>query len=222
MRNAYAKYQQPAHTVKEVFEFYNDIVKVLYAEVQAIGNQLPVELLFEIHAAFDHLKRYYVNGEDESESASKAYSHLKRGLLDAFKLILKKFNDNYKRINSINGLDLVDNGQFIVDLIAVKMEIINAATKARYEESNMDKTTAFEHWLTVFDLIKSAESKFFDLRKMEWAKREHKRQRKTYSIFAILISIIGSMIGTLVLEQAFKISALWSKLLALLNQPPPV
>jgi hypothetical protein len=49
-------------------------------------------LLFEIHAAFDHLKRLYIDDATEDECCRKAMSHLKRGALDAFKLKLKYFN----------------------------------------------------------------------------------------------------------------------------------
>lgn len=36
---------------KDVFVFYRDYVKPLYCEIEARDNTLPVELLFEIHAA---------------------------------------------------------------------------------------------------------------------------------------------------------------------------
>ena len=37
-------------TEKEVYQFYNDYVKVAYSEIEAAGNNLPVELLFEVHS----------------------------------------------------------------------------------------------------------------------------------------------------------------------------
>ena len=42
---------------------------------------------------FDHLKRIHVDGESETLCAEKAFSHLKRGLLDAFKLKLMYHNN---------------------------------------------------------------------------------------------------------------------------------
>ena len=42
---------------KDIYQFYNDRVKIVYCEIEAKNNTLPVELLFEIHSAFDHLKR---------------------------------------------------------------------------------------------------------------------------------------------------------------------
>ena len=52
-------------TEKDVFQFYNDYVKILYSEIEARNNTLPVELLFEIHSAFDHLKRIYIDKDDD-------------------------------------------------------------------------------------------------------------------------------------------------------------
>lgn len=90
-------------TEKEVYLFYNERVKVAYSEIEAKGNALPIELLFEINSAFDHLKRYHVDGQSEDEAAQKAYSHLKRGVLDAYKIKLKYFNEEYKKLFVDNG-----------------------------------------------------------------------------------------------------------------------
>ena len=46
-------------TFTELFEFYQNNVKLFYSAVQA-ENELPTEILFEINAAFDHLSRHYI------------------------------------------------------------------------------------------------------------------------------------------------------------------
>ena len=43
-------------TEQDVYKFYNEKVKIIYSEIEARNNVLPIELLFEIHSAFDHLK----------------------------------------------------------------------------------------------------------------------------------------------------------------------
>ena len=40
-------------TEQEVYKFYNEKVKIIYSEIEARNNVLPIELLFEIHSAFD-------------------------------------------------------------------------------------------------------------------------------------------------------------------------
>ena len=56
----------------DVYQFYNDKVKVLYSEIEARNNVLPVELLFEINSAFDHLKRIHIDGAREDEEVKCA------------------------------------------------------------------------------------------------------------------------------------------------------
>ena len=98
-------------TEQDVYNFYANTVKVVYSEIEAKKNTLPVELLFEINSAFDHLKRIHVDDEDENLQAQKAYSHLKRGCLDAFKLKLKYFNADVAKIyNKKADLRIIDNG----------------------------------------------------------------------------------------------------------------
>jgi hypothetical protein len=134
-------------STKEVFVFFQEYVKPLYCEIEAKNNTLPVELLFEIHASFDHLKRFYVGEEEEAISCSKAISHLKRGALDAFKLKLKYFHNDFEKLSNSNiDLSLLDNGQFWPRLLADKEAIITLAKSARLSESNPDPAKAFEIW----------------------------------------------------------------------------
>ena len=80
------------YTLQGVYEFYDELIKPTYSKIEANNNTLPVELLFEIHAAFDHIKRIYIEKEDEQSCCRKAISHLRRGSYDIFKLELKYFN----------------------------------------------------------------------------------------------------------------------------------
>jgi hypothetical protein len=59
-----------SYTQEKLFLFYRDVVKQAYAAISA-RNQLPVEVLFEIHAAFDHLSRIYTYGESKETSVKK-------------------------------------------------------------------------------------------------------------------------------------------------------
>ena len=124
-------------TEREVYLFYNNKIKILYSEIEARNNTLPVELLFEIHAVFDHLKRIHVDDEPESQCAEKAYSHLKRGALDAFKLKLKYFNDDYaKLLKTKTDLRFIDNGNFLPSMLNKKKAITDIAKEdpaCRYE-----------------------------------------------------------------------------------------
>ncbi len=187
-------------TEKEVYLFYNDKVKILYSEIEARNNYLPVELLFEIHAAFDHLKRIHVDGESEADCAEKAYSHLKRGSLDAFKLKLKYHNNDYtKLLNSKMDLSFIDNGKFLPSLLEKRKIIIGLAKEARLSEGKPDDN-AFEKWYEVSSLIDLFEKEFFDSTKLQWAKKINFFR----DFRGIIIGIITGVIGTLIVQFLFQ------------------
>jgi len=111
-------------TQHDVYQFYNETVKPLYCEIEAQGNDIPVELLFETYAAFDHLKRIYIDGEPEELCCKKALSHLKRGALDVLKLKLKYLTQEVQELlRSKGSLKLIDNGQFLINLTIDRVEI---------------------------------------------------------------------------------------------------
>jgi len=189
-------------TEKDVYQFYNEKVKILYSEIEARNNSLPVELLFEIHSAFDHLKRIHVDGEPESSCAEKAFSHLKRGLLDAFKLKLMYHNKDYSKILNLKAdLRLIDNGSFLPSLLCKRKEIINIAKTARLFEGKNNTDEAFEKWYEVSDLIDQFEKEFFDSSKIQWAKKI------SFFHFSItfIVGIIAGVIGSVIVQYIFNL-----------------
>jgi hypothetical protein len=196
-------------TEKDVYKFYNEKVKILYSEIEARNNSLPVELLFEIYSAFDHLKRIHVDGEDEHSCAEKAFSHLKRGLLDAFKLKLMYHNKDYSKILKLKAdLRLIDNGGFLPSLLCKRKEIIDIAKTARLFEGKKDTDEAFEKWYEVSNLIDQFEKEFFDSSKIQWAKK--------ISIFhfsiTFIVGIIAGVIASIIVQYLFPgLFKFWSK-----------
>lgn len=188
-------------TEQEVYQFYNDTVKVIYSEIEAKNNTLPVELLFEINSAFDHLKRIHVDGESEDYQAQKAYSHLKRGCLDAFKLKLKYFNVDVTRVyNKKADLRIIDNGQFLSDFIKAKSEIFKIAKDARLNEGKNDTELALQNWSHVSVLIDSFEEKFFDSTKLHWAEKQSFFHFNVNFWLGVLAGIISSVAVTLLFD----------------------
>jgi hypothetical protein len=185
--------------IKEVFEFYEKYVKPIYSEIEAKRNNIPVELLFETYAAFDHIKRFYLNHEDESEASMKAIGHLKRGILDAFKLKLKYFNQDIEEFNKYSkSIELIDNGQFISDFIKEKNKIFLLAKEARLTESKKSKENAFEIWFEVSINIDEFENKYLNqLDKIDWANKKQFQWINQDMIRGILIGITSSIIASL-------------------------
>jgi len=195
-------------TEKEVYLFYNEKVKILYSEIEARNNSLPVELLFEIHSAFDHLKRIHVDNEPEDQCAEKAFSHLKRGLLDAFKLKLMYHNKDYEKLLKLKAdLRLLDNGNFLPSLLNKRKTIIDLGKKARLFEGKSDIDSAFEKWYEVSDLIDHFEKEFFDSSKIQWARRISFFHFSLSFFVGIIAGIIASAIVQYLFPGLFKFLA---------------
>jgi len=192
-------------TEKEVYSFYNEKVKILYSEIEARENTLPVELLFEIHSAFDHLKRFHVDEESEDRCAEKAFSHLKRGLLDAFKLKLKYHNKDYLKLLKMKAdLHLIDNGMFWPSLLSKRTEIIKLAKEARLYEGKKDVDGAFNNWYKTSELIDQFENEYFLSPKIQWAKKLGFLQRFWKFVVGIICGVIGSAIVQYLFPSLFK------------------
>jgi len=192
-------------TEKEIYSFYNEKVKILYSEIEARNNTLPVELLFEIHSAFDHLKRFHVDGEQESDCADKAFSHLKRGLLDAFKLKLKYHNEDYEKLLKMKAdLHLIDNGMFWPSLLSKRKAIVKLAKEARLYEGKKDLEEAFDKWYKASDLIDQFENEYFESPNIQWAKRLGFFHRFWKIILSFIIGVISSAIVQYLFPSLFK------------------
>ena len=187
-------------TEKDVYQFYNDKVKILYSEIEARNNTLPIELLFEVHSAFDHLKRIHIDGEPEVCCAEKAFSHLKRGLLDTFKLKLKYHNDDYEKLLKLKtDLRFIDNGKFLPSLLGKRKILINLAKEARLFEGKTDIDSAFEKWYEVSGLIDQFEKEFFDPSKIQWAKKIN----FLHNSWTFIVGIVSGIIGSAIMQYLF-------------------
>ena len=183
-------------TIKEVFEFYEQYVKPIYSEIEAKRNNIPVELLFETYAAFDHLKRFYIDNQEENIASLKAVSHLKRGILDAFKLKLKYFNQDLEDFQTYrDSLELIDNGDFLSRFIKEKNLIFLLAKEARVTESKTSKEEAFEIWFEVSLKIDTFEKDYLNqLEKIEWAKKKQFKWLNKDTIKGFIIGVASGLI----------------------------
>ncbi len=161
-------------TFQQVSELYYARYKPLYNQVQAF-NQMPIELVFEVAAAWDHVSRHWKYGEPETSCADKASRHIKRAILDAFKLILKARVDDYAELRSVDT-SLIDNGDFDRELRLLMSEIQREAIEARTVEGD---TTAVDSWDAAFDKWDSVHAKcekfhreFYLNQNVEWARQK--------------------------------------------------
>ncbi len=184
-------------TLKELFQFYHDVVKRLYSVVQA-ENSLPVEILFELHAAFDHVTRIYTFHEREADAVAKAYSHLKRSCLDVYKIYLRDTLDMFEELRRIET-HYIDNGEFDFKLRQLVADIRRKARHARSVEGDKredidGKIQAFDLWQEVADDCQRLRESFYYCPHVAWAKKKGFWNAVKYIVVGIIASLIAAAI----------------------------
>lgn len=195
----------PPKSQKELFEFYYEYVKPLYSETQ-LTNALPSEVLFEIHAAFDHLSRISYYREPARVALEKAYSHLKRSCLDLCKLKYKQTRDEYDELKGVD-LALVNNGEFEGEMMRAFEEIRIAALEARRSEGDnlgpSGHEGAFDHWYPVYRSCVAFQRDYYRHPAIPWARKAVRRHRWQSRTEQLVISFLAGIVATFVFQQIY-------------------
>lgn len=184
-----------------LFNFYHSYVKILYSAVQA-ENVLPVETLFELNAALDHLSRHWVYEESEAKVVDEAYGHFKRSCLDIFKIKVREARSQYDRLCETD-ISIIDNGNFEKSLYRLFAEISVQATSARQLEGQPDQSSAvpaFDLWADVYIKCQQLETEFFLNDKVKWARKKGIRNTLFQQGPAFLTGVFASIIAALLLH----------------------
>ncbi|HRU04589.1 MAG TPA: hypothetical protein P5137_02300 [Candidatus Brocadiia bacterium] len=181
-------------TVKELFDFYYIKFKPLYCHLQSI-NEPPIEIFFELNAAFDHLSRHWQYGQTEDEAVGAACAHLKRGCFDAFKIVVRQAMDHFTELRSVDT-SIIDNGDFDRGMLQLVGRIQAGATKARQAEGDSrDETswhTAFDLWEPVYQDCVAFERNYYLNDKVEWARKKQTRESRRAAWFR---RVEGAVLG---------------------------
>jgi hypothetical protein len=194
-------------TFAEIFQFYYEYVKPLYSRVQ-LTNTLPVEVLFEVNAALDHISRHWQYNETEQQAVEKAYAHLKRSCLDIFKLTVKEAIDRAAELSSVDT-SIIDNGRFDRELVALVARIKQSAMTARLQEGDARKDDqaailAFELWSPVYDDCVKLEKDFYLNEHVTWARKKERRGKWTERAIGAGFSLALFVITQLIRHYFFR------------------
>lgn len=183
---------------------YYDRYKPLYSRIQTF-NEMPVELVFEVAAGWDHLSRHWRFEEPESSCVDKASRHLKRAVFDAYKLLLKQTVDEYDELKCLDTT-LIDNGKFDERLRLLMSEIRADSVAARASEGDTAGADgwnrAFSQWGTVYQKMERFHKDFYLNPNVDWATRKTaeftgKRRWEGFGIGVAASAIVG-IVGWLI------------------------
>lgn len=196
-----------AKTFDELFRFYHDYVKKLYATSQVEDTQ-SIETLLEIHSAFDHCSRHWTASEPEAECAARAFGHLKRSCLDTFKLQVKRGVQQYHELRQC-PVHLVDNGDFLRQLDQLFYAVRTASAEARTQEGVLKSTgnpsAVFSQWEAVAMQCQRINDEFYMSPKVDWAKRADARQKlRSFAWWLIGSFILGGIVCNIIATVVVK------------------
>lgn len=185
-------------TFEELFRFYHEYVKVLYSSVQT-QNALPVEVLFELNAALDHVSRCWIYNEPEAKVVKKAFGHLKRSCLDIFKIAVREARKQYDELRKLDT-SAIDNGNYDLKLHALFRDIQKGASEARRLEgdSNNDMDgpiRAFDRWQPVYANCIRFEKEFYYHSALDWAKRRWWQKYWRSTLLAAILAFVAGALG---------------------------
>ena len=189
-------------TFRELFEFYYERVKPLYNAIQ-LTNTLPTETLFEINAAFDHLSRAWRFGETEEAVVDRAAAHLKRSVLDIFKILVRNSVTQYQELTKTD-ISVIDNGKFERELRNLHQEIKRLAKNARKNEGDPQQDP-FELWLSVFEPCVQLEREFYESDKWLWAKQRDRAGFWRQQWQGVVVGVLSSLLAAGIYELAPRI-----------------
>jgi hypothetical protein len=193
-------------TLQELFTFYNEYVKLLYADVQT-ENIIPQEVLFELNAALDHLSRHWIHNEPEEEVVRKAYGHMKRACLDIFKIRLRTAIDQIQELRKCDDIKLIDNGNFKKQLNKCHSDIKKKAKKARQQEGLPDSNLSvpsFILWEEVWIDCVGIEDNYYFNENVSWAKRRGIIGWAQRNLSGLIVGVGGSIGATYLWEKYLK------------------
>ena len=190
-------------TLAELFDFYHNYVKILYADI-CTQNTLPDETLFELNAALDHISRHWAYGETEEAVVKKAYSHLKRSCLDVFKIRVQDARREFDELRKIDT-SVLDNGEFDRNLIVLFSKIRSDATEARSREGMLDENEeipAFDLWGNVHANCTKLHTEFYLHKSIPWAKRRDFAKSFTANLVSFIIGVASSYLVWAITSQS--------------------
>ena len=169
--------------LEELYGIYNETIKLLIAEIEALTQKFPIEVFNEIRAFTDHIARCYLPvsmGIDKGTELRKAESHIIRITFDCYKHLNVAYFEKLRLFLAEDGTGVdyrdIENGEFFKNIWEGKEEAEKLSFEARKLES-IDKNASLGYWQKLhvhysllFTYIKENDTN------ITWARSKFKRE----------------------------------------------
>ncbi|MDR0955067.1 MAG: hypothetical protein LBM20_06790 [Rikenellaceae bacterium] len=185
----------------ELYDTYNNSVKLLVADIEARTQHFPIEILNEVRAFTDHIARCYLSEKTEAqhlEELKKAEGHIKRITLDCYKYLNIYLFDEvaYFEKRDMRHVDLsfIDNGKFYLKFKKLRREAVNLSREARKTESK-DKPLSLQLYEKTYNKYNEIEQFIDDNSdKLAWAKKKFFKNNSVAILLWVIPIIVSSVI----------------------------
>ena len=183
-------------TLAELFAFYYADFKPLYSHLQSLAEP-PLEMYFEVNAAFDHLSRHWYYGQTEEQAVQAAAAHIKRACFDAFKIIVRNTRSHYRELCGVDT-SIIDNGAFDGSMHQAWHAIRTGATQAwQSEGDSRDEEqwhVAYDLWQLVYEACIAFDRAFYLNDKVAWARKRGNGRRWRRRVEGFVTGILTGLV----------------------------
>lgn len=135
----------------QVYEFFNEKFKPIFADLIALLGEKPETILFEIEACFSHLAVAKTTSDVaiSTRNFDKAYGHLVRASLDATKIIWYQYHEQSKVLAADTSIMNLGCNKNLTEIHRLYRECQALAKKARTNEVKLtgrNSETTLEEW----------------------------------------------------------------------------
>lgn len=186
--------------LEKLYQQYNDPVKPLLAEIEAVYEKFPLPLYNEIRAMNDHVARA-VTAEDDKKAViqlEKAASHINRITRDCYKFLdvyYKREAERFDKLICTIEPSTTEDFQRMADYGKLSDEATNLVEYAKKNEHLVSDEETYVNFEKAYNAYKELHSFIAKNRRVVFSIRRKKRIKMVGSvIFSIFTFLLGCII----------------------------
>lgn len=186
--------------LEKLYQQYNDPVKPLLAEIEAVYEKFPLPLYNEIRAMNDHVARA-ITAEDDKKAViqlEKAASHINRITRDCYKFLdvyYKREAERFDKLIFTIEPSTIEDFQRMADYGKLSDEATNLVEYAKKNEHLVSDEETYVNFEKAYNAYKELHSFIVKNRRVVFSIKRKKRIKMVGSvIFSIFTFLLGCII----------------------------
>ncbi|MCK9637218.1 MAG: hypothetical protein M0R41_13150 [Methylobacter tundripaludum] len=184
----------------DIYELFQGDFKNIYGDLIVVTANKPVQIIFQLEAAFTHMAVASLNNECSQENLKAALKHIQRASLDAAKMLWLAYKDRLDNIISDSNLRMFCINCPEDELIKAYSKAENLAEEARRCELNhigVDPTKSLTLYYEASIALKEVFEKI-DHNKLKNFKKFNLFYKAKEYLIGFIIGIFASVIATFI------------------------